>query len=137
MKKLFLALFAVALSLSASAQKFVELPTTSGDSLVINENRITFLSVKNDTGCLVQYLGYSNQKLSVTTTLSVVAVKALGTSKQFVLYNDSLNALNKSFIVSGTNLTDSTSKVIYFYPDAKERFINLDFSIDSLKTLAN
>lgn len=138
MKKIILTLTAfLAISFSSSAQKLIEVTeTSSGDSLVLGEEFIYKITNVGGTSSVVEYLSERGKEV-IPVNETVFAIQSAATSKQFFLYNDSAAVLNRAFIVSGKNRSATTSTIIYQYDGAAKYGIDLDFSIDSLKTLVN
>jgi hypothetical protein len=139
MKNLLLTLAAIVIfAFSSSAQKLIEVTeTSSGDSLVILETQIFKITNVGGSSSVVEYLSQRGKEV-VAVDEAATAIKSAATTKQLFFYNDSAALLNKAFIVSGVNRNgDTTSTIIYQYDGAAKYSIDLDFSIDSLKTLVN
>jgi hypothetical protein len=139
MKNLILTFVAIVVfAFSSSAQKLVEVTeTATGDSLVLLETTIFKITNIGGTSSVVEYLSERGKEV-IPVNETMYAIKTAATAKQFVIYGDSAAMINKAFIVSGVNKNgDSTSTIIYLFDGAPKYTIDLDFSIDSLQTLAN
>tara|TARA_S200002703_G_scaffold66951_1_gene58106 strand:+ start:941 stop:1360 length:420 start_codon:yes stop_codon:yes gene_type:complete len=139
MKNLLLTLAAIVVfAFSSSAQKLVEVTeTATGDSLVLLETTIFKITNISGTSSVVEYLSERGKEV-IPVNETMYTLKDSATAKQFVIYNDSAAMINKAFIVSGVNKNgDTTSTIIYQYDGAPKYTIDLDFSIDSLKSLTN
>jgi len=139
MKKIITLIAVLFLVIGANAQsKLIKITNfDTGDSLVISEARIFKGTSLTDSTCLVEYLGFGAEKKSVVANVSLATVKAAATAKQIVIYNNSANFINRSFISNAKNTSATTSTMIYSFDGNPIRVINLDYSIDSLSTLVN
>jgi hypothetical protein len=139
MKKILTLIAALFLVIGANAQsKLIKITSfDTGDSLVISEARIFKGTALTNSTCLVEYLGFGAEKKSVVANVSLATVKAAATAKQLVIYNNSANFINSSFISNAKNTSATTSTMIYSFDGNPIRVINLDYSIDSLSTLVN
>lgn len=138
MKNLTLTLIAaIGLFLSSNAQtKAVELTKVSdGDSILVSFNKIYKVTASGNDA-VVEFLSVRGKEVVVVDE-TVANIKAADTGNQ-MFYQTTSILLNKDFFVDAQNkIGDTTSVMFYQYDGAPKFKIDLEFSIDSLKSAIN